>query len=111
MHVATGDTETETYDDLGRVLTTTTPDGLTTYTWDVAAHGIGRLARAMSPDQIKTEYRYDSLGRTTGLDQTDETMLTLSLDLGYDAQTGRLASIEYPQAPGQAVALARGVCV
>ncbi len=106
--VATGDIETETYDDLGRLVTRTTADGLTTYTWDVATNGIGRLARAMSPDQIKTEYRYDSLGRTIGLDQTDETLHTLSLDLGYDAQTGRLASIDYPQAPGQSARLRVG---
>ena len=105
VHVANGDIETQTYDDLGRVLTTTTPDGLTSYTWDVAMNGVGRLARAMSPDQIKTEYRYDPLGRMAGLDQTDETSLTLSLDLGYDAQTGRLAHIDYPLAHGQAARL------
>lgn len=108
VHGATGATETATYDDLGRTATTTTPDGLTTYTFDVALHGIGRLARAMSPDQIKTEVRYDAAGRTIGLDQTDmseATALKLSIDLGYDAQTGRLARIDYPQAPSQAARL------
>lgn len=108
VHQANGDTETGTYDDLGRTLTTTTPDGLTTYSWDVATNGVGRLARAMSPDQIKTEYRYDGLGRTTGIDQTDETNLTASLDVQYDAQTGQLASLDYPKAPGQAARLRVG---
>jgi RHS repeat-associated protein len=102
VHVATGETETETYDDLGRVLTTTTPDGLTTYSWDLADHGIGRLARAMSPDQIRADYRYDALGRTSGIDQTDAQNPSASLDFAYDAQTGRLAHIDYPKAPGQA---------
>jgi RHS repeat-associated protein len=100
LHVATGEIETHTYDDLGRILTTTTPDGLTTYTWDVATNGVSQLARAMSPDQIKTEYRYDGLGRTVGVDQTASAQ-TLSLDFGFDAQTGRLTSIDYPKAPGQ----------
>jgi RHS repeat-associated protein len=102
VHVATGQTETETHDDLGRVLTTTTPDGLTTYSWDLAPHGVGRLARAMSADQIRTDYRYDDLGRVSGIDQTDDKNQAASLDLQYDAQTGRLSSIDYPQAPGQA---------
>ena len=101
LHVASGQLETHTYDDLGRVVTTTTADGLTTYSWDVAVNGVGRLARAMSPDQIKTEYRYDSFGRTIGMDQTDEQNVTASLDFEYDPQTGQLAHIEYPKAPGQ----------
>lgn len=101
LHVASGELETNTYDDLGRIETSTGPTGLTSYTWDVALNGIGRLARAMSPDQIRTDYRYDALGRTTGIDQIDETLASLSLDFGFDAQTGRLATIDYPQAPGQ----------
>ncbi|MET0232891.1 MAG: RHS repeat-associated core domain-containing protein, partial [Rhodanobacteraceae bacterium] len=105
VHVANGDTETHTYDDLGRRVTTTTADGLTTYTWDLAANGLGRLARAMSPDQIRTEYRYDTLGRTIGIDQTDEQNRAASLDLAYDVQTGQLAQIDYPKAPGQAARL------
>jgi RHS repeat-associated protein len=107
LRVATGELETHTLDDLGRVLTTTTPDGLTTFTYDVATHGVGRLAQAMSPDQIRTEYRYDALGRTTGIDQTANGA-TLSLDLGFDAQTGRLATLDYPQAPGQSARLRAG---
>ncbi|MGH8172142.1 MAG: RHS repeat-associated core domain-containing protein, partial [Rhodanobacteraceae bacterium] len=102
LHVASGQTETHTYDDLGRIVTTTTDDGLTTYSWDIAAHGVGRLARAMSPDQIRADYRYDSFGRTIGLDQTDELQLTTSLDFGYHSQSGQLTSIDYPKAPGQA---------
>jgi RHS repeat-associated protein len=107
LHVATGELETQTHDDLGRTLTTTTPDGLTTFMWDVATNGIGRLASAMSSDQIKTAYRYDGLGRTIGLDQTANGA-TLSLDMGFDAQTGRLATLDYPQAPGQAARLRAG---
>ncbi|MET0231903.1 MAG: RHS repeat-associated core domain-containing protein [Rhodanobacteraceae bacterium] len=102
---ATGDFETETYDDLGRRLTTTGSGGLTTFTWDVATHGVGRLARSMSPDQVKLEYRYDAQGRTVGIDQTDANSATLSLDLGYEPSSGRLASIDYPKAPGQAARL------
>jgi RHS repeat-associated protein len=102
VHVASGAVETSSYDDLGRLVTTTSEDGLTTYTWDLATNGLGRLARAMSPDQIRIDYRYDAAGRLAGVDQTDETSRTASFDLGYDAQTGRIAAIDYPQAPGQA---------
>ncbi len=102
QHVASGETKTTTYDDLGRMLTATSVDGLTSYTWDVAANGIGRLARAMSPDQVKTEYRYDGLGRTAGIDQSLAQASAASLDFGYDPSTGRLATIDYPEATGQA---------
>jgi RHS repeat-associated protein len=102
VHVASGQLETSTYDDLGRQVSTTSVDGLTTYTWDVAANGLGHLARAVSPDQIRVDYRYDALGRLAGMDQTDELGRTASVDFGYDAQTGQLATMDYPQAPGQA---------
>jgi RHS repeat-associated protein len=62
----------------------------------------------MSPDQIKSEVRYDAQGRTIGLDQTDTspaTALKLSLDLGYDAQTGQLVTVDYPEVPTQAARL------
>jgi RHS repeat-associated protein len=101
-HVASGAVETSTYDDLGRLVTTTSADGLTTYTWDLALNGLGRLARATSPDQIRTDYRYDAQGRLAGIDQTDELGQTASMDVGYDAQTGQVATLDYPQAPGQA---------
>ena len=50
-------------DDLGRPTTVNTNDGATTFTWDTAINGLGRLAASMSPDNIGTVHKYDSNGR------------------------------------------------
>src|SRR5262249_39181158 len=69
---ATG-TATFGYADLGRKTSSVSSDGTTTFGYDSAVNGIGALAYAISPDQIRTDYRYDSFGRRTGLDYTDQT--------------------------------------
>ena len=57
-------TSTKTYNDLGQVLTTTTPSegnsGITSFTYDT---GKTRLARVDNPDATFTSYLYDTLGR------------------------------------------------
>ncbi|WP_338673859.1 RHS repeat-associated core domain-containing protein [Streptomyces sp. SCSIO 30461] len=90
------------YDDLGRYTTkTTSEDGTSTFEYDTAANGIGKLAKATSPDNIRTEYRYDSNGRDTGTDYTDlSTNTTYSTDQTYDSQ-GRPDTLYYPQSPGR----------
>jgi YD repeat-containing protein len=51
-----------TYDKLGRVLTRTEPEGVTTFENDSAAQGIGQLARESSVDFVRS-YFYDRLCR------------------------------------------------
>ncbi|MFD7079078.1 FG-GAP-like repeat-containing protein [Streptomyces sp. NPDC059918] len=95
-HPASGDNTAFTYDDLGRMITKTTGDGTSTFAYDTADHGIGRLATATSPDKIAIGYRYDSAGRQTGTDYTDQTTnTTYSLDQHYDA-LGRNDTTTYP---------------
>jgi len=83
-------------DDLGRVTTQTSPDGTSIFTWDESPNGLGQLAWTTSADQIRTTYRYDSLGRPAGVDLLDPEKNVYSTDLSYDAQ-GRLATMAYPK--------------
>ena len=93
------------YDALGRPQTRLDQDGAqsltTTWTWDTAAHGIGKLAQLTSPDGQKT-YGYTSLGQlqTIALAVNNESDL-LQATLGYDP-AGRVASITYPTPAGAA---------
>lgn len=57
-----GNFTTMSYDKLGRMLTRRLHEGLKTWTYDTAAHGIGKLARAASP-AVTEDCSYDSLGR------------------------------------------------
>jgi len=91
-------------DRLGRIETVTAaqPDEgttVTTFVWDEAEHGVGRLARSESPDEVVSTYAYDDFGRVTR-----ETLAVdgreLHLDLGYD-DLGRAATITYPEVPGR----------
>jgi YD repeat-containing protein len=65
--------------------------------WDSAAHGIGKMAYAISPDNIRTDFRYDAFGRAVGTDYTDTDRAVYSVDLHYDT-AGRLLTRQYPQA-------------
>ena len=56
-HLASGNVTTFGYDNLGRKVTSTTKDGTSTFVWDTAAHGIGKMAYAVSPDNIRTDFR------------------------------------------------------
>ncbi|MGW8358871.1 RHS repeat-associated core domain-containing protein, partial [Streptomyces wedmorensis] len=102
-HLASGDSVTLFYDDLGRSDKKTSPDGVYTYTFDTAAHGIGKPATATSPDKITTAYRYDAHGRTVGTDYTDASVSPAAayhVDQTYDTH-GRLESVQYPEVPGR----------
>ncbi|MFO0755161.1 MAG: FG-GAP-like repeat-containing protein [Byssovorax sp.] len=91
------------YDGLGRPLSRT-PQGpgaskATTWTWDTAAYGIGKLQALEGPDGTKT-YTYNSRGKaetlTVAIDGQGETF-TAKLD--YDP-LGRVSSITYPTPAG-----------
>ena len=90
----------DTHDPLGRLVLRADTDGVTTWTWDTATHGIGQLADVESPDGHRVTYTYDALGRLhgTGLEIDGESFAT---GVTYDA-LGRVDVISYPQAPGHA---------
>ncbi|MFJ3235710.1 RHS repeat-associated core domain-containing protein [Streptomyces sp. NPDC086787] len=100
-HEATGHSTTfGDFDDLGRYTTRKSEDGTSTFVYDTAPHGIGKLATATSPDRIKTAYRYDTAGRLTGTDYTDQSAsvpVTYSTDQTFDT-TGRPDTLTYPGA-------------
>jgi len=100
---ALGRVATYTYDALGRTETRIDQQGsqtlTTTWTWDTAAHGIGKLHTLASPDGKKT-YSYTERGQLESLmlaiaGESD----TLQAMLGYDA-LGRVATIAYPTPAG-----------
>src|SRR6202034_2574846 len=68
---------------------------ITTWTWDTAPHGIGKLASLASPDGTKT-YGYTPVAQLQAvtLDVNGESD-TLQATLGYDT-LGRLSTITYP---------------
>jgi YD repeat-containing protein len=85
------------YDPLGRPLDIKSDDGVATYRWDKAVHGIGMLATATSADGIVTSYDYDVLGRNV---RTVWELDGFKCEIGmsYDGH-GRLAAILYPENP------------
>ena len=103
---ALGRTVTFSYDALGRTLRASTRTAArastTTWTWDTAAHGIGKLAQLVSPDGTKS-YTYTALAQlyTITLAVNGESD-TLQATLGYDT-LGPLGTITYPTPAGGAL--------
>lgn len=97
---ADGDSTIYVRDVLGRPRTIVTKDGTTTFNWDTAPNGIGKLSDAVSPDQIVTSYSYDSKGRISQTKWKVEGR-TYRAKTGYDS-VGRMAEITYPSAADQA---------
>ena len=97
-HLDSGRITTVGYDDLGRKTSVTTEDGTATFGYDTAAHGIGKMATATSPDNVRTDFRYDNAGRAAGTDYIDQIAgVTYATDLHYDSG-GRPYTQEFPQA-------------
>lgn len=88
------------HDALGRTTERVDQDGTTTWKWDVAAHGIGKIAAVESPDGHVVGYTYDALGRPQARELTLDGE-TFASSLGYDA-FGRVETITYPQGAGVA---------
>jgi YD repeat-containing protein len=83
------------YDALGRLVRREGDGPTTTWTWDRADHGVGKLARVETVDgAFAREERYDAYGRSLatttriGRDPFEQART-------YDAQ-GRVASLRYP---------------
>ncbi|MDC0679024.1 RHS repeat-associated core domain-containing protein [Sorangium atrum] len=96
---------TWTYDALGRPRSRVDQDGAesltTTWTWDTAAHGVGKLHTLASPDGEKT-YGYTGRGQldTIAL-RIDGERSPLEARLGYD-ELGRVETVTYPAPAGAA---------
>ncbi|AUX38230.1 MULTISPECIES: RHS repeat-associated core domain-containing protein [Sorangium] len=102
---ALGRETTFSYDVLGRTTSRVDEDGAerltTTWTWDTAEHGIGKLHVLESPDGGKT-YGYTEHGKleTVAL-RIDGERAALESRLGYD-ELGRVETITYPTPAGAA---------
>ncbi|MDC0682432.1 RHS repeat-associated core domain-containing protein [Sorangium atrum] len=96
---------TWTYDALGRPRSRVDQDGAesltTTWTWDTAAHGVGKLHTLASPDGEKA-YGYTGRGQldTIAL-RLDGERSPLEARLGYD-ELGRVQTVTYPAPAGAA---------
>ncbi|APR85499.1 Rhs family protein [Minicystis rosea] len=88
------------YDAVGRLVERLDPDGLTTWEYDTAANGMGRIARVVSSAGHAKDYDYDALSRPYRVALTIDGE-TFAATLGYDSES-RLKTIAYPQAPGVA---------
>ncbi|AUX30840.1 MULTISPECIES: RHS repeat-associated core domain-containing protein [Sorangium] len=97
------------YDALGRPRTRVDQEGAeegaervtTTWTWDTAAHGIGKLHALASPDAEKT-YGYTDRGQLDTISlRIDGERAPLEARLGYD-ELGRVEAVTYPAPAGAA---------
>ena len=82
-----------TYDVLGRMLTRAEPDLNSAWTYDTAAHGVGKLAQVTSDNGFSRVYVYDTLGRKYQETTTIDTSYTVTT--AYDS-AGRVAQVAYP---------------
>jgi RHS repeat-associated protein len=104
---ANGQTHILTRDAIGRTTVDySTQDGTTTFQWDTAAHGVGKLAQATSADKIPMTYAYDSLSRGT------ETKWHINgqdfaVDKLFDG-FGRVQTLQYPAVGGQRLSVTYG---
>jgi RHS repeat-associated protein len=94
-----GNDHVRTYDRdaLGRILTLSDQDGKTTYEWDTAPNGIGKLSKATSTDQITTSYTYNPIGKVSGTTWTIGGD-SYTFSFAYDPK-GRLSTLTYPTDP------------
>jgi RHS repeat-associated protein len=95
---ALGQQSDRIYDAIGRVLSSTDVDGTTSFEWDTSPKGVGRIARAVTPDGVEMSYSYDPFARPAG-QRWKIGGETFAFDYTYD-NLGRLATLIYPEAPG-----------
>ena len=81
---------TNTYDVLGRMTRRAEPDLITTWTYDTAAKGIGKLATVVTDNGQARSFSYDTLGRQINTTHTIGTT-TLNAVINYDDK-GRVDS-------------------
>jgi RHS repeat-associated protein len=91
---AKGQTTTYFYDSVGRKVAAARPEGISHWTWDPSAYGVGKLAVVRSPSGAVETYGYDSSGRPSETSLAFEGN-TYSTILSYDA-LGRPDTMTYP---------------
>src|SRR5262249_46684929 len=104
---ARGQTTNMAYDKLGRRISRTEPDLSSTWTYDGATNGVGKLATASAtggaaPDNgDHRNYTYDSVGRPTQVASIIDQPTAYTLTYGYDSEPtsatyGKLLTTTYP---------------
>jgi RHS repeat-associated protein len=84
------------YDLAGRPVRRSTQDVSTSWKYDTAAHGLGKVSSVSSSNGYKQDYYYDALGRPNGIGvQIDQEQYFTSTEL--DAY-GRITRVTYPSA-------------
>src|SRR5262249_12537784 len=93
---ANGTNVTFAYDVAGRKVRRDDPEGSTSWAWDTAVNGIGKLASTASPHGVTKSYEYDNRSRLSA-SQTYEPWLGVQHRMGYryDAYS-RLQYLDYP---------------
>jgi RHS repeat-associated protein len=86
-------TTTTTYDNLGRMISRVTPEFTSTWTYDTATNGIGKLAAETNGPNYSKSYGYDSYGRPSAETTTLDTTYTIGTT--YDSAS-RISQITYP---------------
>ena len=92
---AKGQTVTMAYDKLGRMTTRTEAEGTTTWTYDTATKGKGRLHTVSAPGAVVRTHAYDAYTRPASETTTVGTQ-TFTLSRTYDG-AGRVAKLTYPK--------------
>ncbi len=88
-------TVTMEYDALGRMIQRVEPEGTSSWTYDTAANGIGKLAEVNGPEGYHESYSYDSLGRPSAT-TTEADGKTLTTSTQYDAYS-RVSLVTRPE--------------
>ncbi len=91
---ANQNTITTQYDLLGRLKSRTAPEGTSTWTYDTAQMGVGKLHTVSGPDGYQRMHSYDSLGRPSNTQTTIEGRAYNS-SVTYD-WLGRVSTVTYP---------------
>jgi len=86
---------TAVYDDLGRVLSVTIPEGAINYEYDTRPNGFGKIAKITGWNGNIDEVYYDQLGRVSQTVQTIDGN-PYSESVAYD-NMGRLSQLTYPR--------------
>src|SRR6185503_16590418 len=84
------------HDPLGRLVARTDNDGTTTWEWDTASHGIGKIKTVTSPDGHMEKTAYDPYSRPVATYLAIDSE-SFAMEFDYDPQ-GRLSTITYPEA-------------
>ncbi len=84
------------YDLLGRMTKRVEKEGISTWAYDTAAMGKGKLAQVTGPNGYKQTPVYDALSRPVRVSTfIDSATAPYDMDTGYDAY-GRVGSVAYP---------------